>query len=303
MKKQANHLILTGIPRAGTSLACTLLNQLPNTVALVEPLPGTIMQQLNNSPTDCKLIDTFFQETRKSLLLTGRAHSTQVAGKVPDNTADSGFAGKLLDRLELYMPVAKDLPLQKLRTRRAHAARASVQIDKELTDDFLLCIKHPISFTTILATLTSAYPCYALIRNPLAVLASWNTVPFQVREGRAKFAEQRDAELKQQLARSNDRYTRQIILLSWFFTQFIKFLPAEQIIRYEDVVATGGSALQPITSRASHLNQSLENKNQSHLYDHQLMQQLAMQLLETESACWHFYCKEEVVALVEALEQ
>ena len=29
--------LLTGIPRAGTTLTCALLNELPNTIALAEP--------------------------------------------------------------------------------------------------------------------------------------------------------------------------------------------------------------------------------------------------------------------------
>lgn len=296
MREDIHNIILTGIPRSGTSLTCSLLNQLPNTIALVEPLPSETMRHFKNSHADYEMIDFFFKKTRRSLLLTGTAASNQVRGKVPDNTVNAGFLAWLPSKLRKEVLSERFFPFLR---RKSHASVALIKLEKELTDDFCLCIKHPISFTTILETLTRYYPCYALIRNPLAVLASWNTVPFNIRHGRAQFAEERDAELEQQLMQTEQRLERQLILLSWFFAKFIKLLPAEHVIRYEDIIASGGRALSVITPQAINLNLFLKNKNQNHLYDRRLMQELAEKLLKTDSACWHYYRQEEVEALVE----
>ncbi len=81
-----NNVILTGIPRSGTTLVCYLLNQLPNTIALHEPYnpfyaaaEGTPRSRLAED------IEQFFVTTRDSLLTTGTARSKHFKGKIPDN--------------------------------------------------------------------------------------------------------------------------------------------------------------------------------------------------------------------------
>jgi hypothetical protein len=45
-------------------------------------------------------------------------------------------------------------------------------VGKELRPDFQLIIKQPRLFTALLPTLAKQFPCYAVVRNPLSVMAS-----------------------------------------------------------------------------------------------------------------------------------
>jgi hypothetical protein len=118
-----------------------------------------------------------------------------------------------------------------------------------------------------------------------------------VQRGRAPAAEKFDPELTRELDRIKDNTQRQLHLLSWFFEKYHQLLPPDHVIRYEEMVATGGKILQVITPRAE-LSEPLENKNQNRLYDPATMRTLAERLLQSEGAYWRFYTRESVQALL-----
>ena len=59
--------LLTGIPRAGTSLCCRLAGQLPNTVALVEPIESKTFADTEDPLQGCALIARFMSRTRQRI--------------------------------------------------------------------------------------------------------------------------------------------------------------------------------------------------------------------------------------------
>lgn len=272
------NLILTGPERSGSTLICYLLNKLPETVALHEPMKIRKFYRLSGREEICREILHYFAKTRKTLLTTGYAISQHVEGLIPDNT----FAD---EKSETGLRACKD-------------EKGYVAVAKPLSDDFLLGIKHLGPFTAMLPDLISHLPCYALVRNPLAILASWNSVDLPMREGRHPAAERLDPDLARALARLTDRFDRQIHLLAWYFEKYAAVLPKSAVLRYENVIASHGRCLSAISSRAETLHESLVNKNQNDLYDARLMAMLAAKLLQSEAAFWEFYEKEEVEALL-----
>lgn len=78
-------IVLTGIPRSGTTLSCHLLNRLPPCVALLEPMQVPPLIQAPFLAGYLSLIADFFAEQRASLLRSGEAVSFAAAGQVPDN--------------------------------------------------------------------------------------------------------------------------------------------------------------------------------------------------------------------------
>jgi hypothetical protein len=56
--------------------------------------------------------------------------------------------------------------------RKPVLQKGEIAVDKESGPDFFLFIKHPALFTALLSTRVRRLPCYALVRNPLSVLAS-----------------------------------------------------------------------------------------------------------------------------------
>jgi len=159
-------------------------------------------------------------------------------------------------------------------------------------------VKHPAPFTALLNELVEHFPVYAIVRNPLAVLASWNSVSLPVNKGHVPVAEWFDPLLRRTLSRIPDRWARQLALLDWFFETYRRVLPETAILRYEDIVASGGRALSVIVPAAAELNVPLPNRNASPLYDVSLMCALGERLLKTDGAYWDFYSRESVERLI-----
>ena len=296
---QDRNIILTGLPRSGTTLTCHLLNKVPNTVALHEPINVFQWASLPYPFHEviCKDIDRFYGEMRRTLLDNGTAISGHVRGKVPDNPyGDFPALFSLLPKSSWWRRIAGRRVLRKPRH-----SRGFISFDKALSSDFLLCIKHNAGFTALLEPLSCHYPCVAIIRNPLSILASWNSIRFNIQTGRVPAAEMLDQALAQRLSEIDSRIDRQLLILSWFFEKFERVLPRDHVIRYEALVASGGQALAVITPHALELNEPLENKNKNKLYDRELMARLGEKLLKMDGPFWEFYSKESVEQLLNGL--
>jgi hypothetical protein len=289
-----NDIILTGIPRSGTTLTCHLLNKLPNTVALHEPLLWDHIRDPADHRTICDEVDRFFRQTRESCLASGTAITKHSGGLVPDNPMGDypGYArllrvvGKLISGRDTR--VAWGL-------RRPRVTRGTVCVGKPLSPNFQICIKHTGPFTALLPELLRRHPCYAVVRHPVSVLASWTSIDFPLRSGRFEEAERLQPELAHQLEAIPDSIDRQIHLLSWFYRSYLTLLPREKILRYEDIISTGGSALDAIIPAAADLAETLENKNKNKLYDRELMVRIAAHLKANEGPIWDLYPKESIL--------
>jgi len=276
LKSLAN-IIITGIPRSGTTLTCHLLNKLPNFIALHEPMkPRQYFELTVDSVVD--KIGCFFSEQRESILRDKNAKSRSVAGVVPDNHI--GNINKLTGKRENL--VDGDI----------------ISIDKPLTKNFSLAIKHPNMFTALLHILSIHFNCFSIIRNPLSVLLSWNSVDMNVSDGHVPAAEAFDRNLFNKLSSEKNKYVRQIIILDWCFTKYKENLNESQILRYEKIIETGGKALAVICDAAKQLNEPLKSRNSSLLYDNSTKTVLAELLLDYNGCYFDFYDKRDFLKLV-----
>ena len=104
-------VVLTGVPRSGTTLTCYLLNKLPDTVALHEPMQG--MNRGTNDPRELSLgVKQFFDDQRVSIRARGRALSRNIDGVVPDNPfsdepSETGARRQIDQKGEAYFLKAK----------------------------------------------------------------------------------------------------------------------------------------------------------------------------------------------------
>ncbi len=211
--------LLSGIPRSGSSLCCRLAGELPDTVALSEPINSSTFAGVATNGEASGRIEDFARQARASVLLEGRAPSIVVDGRVDDD-------------MVVTWPSESGL-------RERQARRGEIQLRKPLTPDFTLIIKHNALFAALLAELGRAFECVALVRNPVAVLASWQTVDLPVHGGRIPAGERFDEELQASLQKEPDLLRRQIRILNWFFASFQTHLSSDDIIRYEDLVSSG----------------------------------------------------------------
>ena len=273
--------MLTGLPRSGTTLACHLLNKLPDTVALSEAFTPRQAVKLRGREAVCDRLERFFDRMRRMILDEGAALSKQIGGEVPDNpfghTKDDTGSRKQL------------------------ASKGRIEISKDLTPDFLLIIKQPGLFTALLPGIANRFPVRAIIRNPLPVLASWNSLESGTQNVGFPLAEAYDEDFARRLGEEADDIGRQLCVMSWFFERYKRSLPRSSILRYEDIVDSGGGTLSAVTSSAKVLKEPLQSKNLNTLYDREQMLELGHRLLNREGALWYFYPRESVEDLLQSI--
>lgn len=294
-----NNVILTGIARSGTTLTCHLLNKVPDTIALHEPIPFPMSHSSASRKAICCRIGDFFCESRHSLNKYGTAMSKQCNGRIPDNPK-GGYPGVLSKLIAHLIPFKKK---GRFDLRKTRVTMGTIHFKKRLSDEYLLCIKHNAGFTVLLDDLTEYFPCFAVVRNPLSVLASWNGIDFPVRNGHSLAAERIDAVLRRKLSSISDRYERQLHILSWFFEKYDSALPRDHVIYYEDIIMSRGKALEKIFGAAGSFdedlkNMSLKSMNLNKLYNKDLMLKLGEKLLKTDGAFWKFYTRASVEQLM-----
>jgi len=151
----------------------------------------------------------------------------------------------------------------------------------------------------VLDGLVKHFRVYAVLRNPLSVMSSISS-DVNSRHGRFPAAERVDPELKDALDALSDPLDRLLHVLDWFYSRWHRHIPAENFIRYEDVVESGGSVLEKVTPHAASLSEPLESRNSNRLYDSDLVQRIGRKLLESDGAYWRSYSRESVEEVLNA---
>ena len=143
----------------------------------------------------------------------------------------------------------------------------------------------------------------AVVRNPLALLASWQTVDLPIHRGRIPGGEQIDRELRHALEQEAEVLRRQVVVLNWFFAKFQAHVPPQNVIRYEDLVASGGLALFRPLGHARARPVALENRNGNALYGKAAIDTLLEALLESGGMWTRFYRPADCTAVADRLRQ
>jgi len=273
------NVLITGIPRSGTTLVCSLLNKLPDIVALHEPMDVWDFSKCRDAAALADAIENFCAGARRSLREQGFAVSKHVGGEVRDNAAGDQVDGT--------------------GTRSRRTEHGKIFIDKPLSENFTLAIKHPLAFTALLEPLSQHFECFSVIRNPLATLASWNSLDWlKVKKGHAPVAEKLDVDLARKLAAESDAIERQIQILEWSYDRFRRFLSDHNVIKYEELIATRARELAKFFPAAADSDENLVSKNLNKFYDRALMTDLGRRLLRRDGSLWNFYSKGDVEKLL-----
>lgn len=275
--------LLSGVPRSGTSLCCRLAGDLPDVVALSEPIRYREYGGMEDPERAAARIRDFAEEARERIRSEGCAPSVQFEGRLDDNRTTSHLTEAGL--------------------RRLRGGWGEMAVAKPLTGGFGLLIKHNALFAALLPRLIESFACLALVRNPLPVLASWQTVAFPVHRGRVPAGEAFDPGLRQRLDAEPDVLRRQLIVLDWFFDRFEASLRPEAIIRYEDLVASGGLALFRRLGHPGAAPVTLESGNASRVYGGVNADGLLASLLEADGAWTRFYPSRDLEAAAERIRR
>lgn len=271
--------LLMGVPRSGTTLTCHLLNDVDDTVALHEPIPASTFDGVSGLDEAARRVSAYIEASRLQIRSDGTAPSKVQGGLLPANSLSSV------------------LPEDGLRQEVVEAGILSIR--KPLSDEYVLVVKHNALFASLLDRLKQAYPCFAIVRNPVAAMASWQTVDLPVNHGRIPMGERFDKDLQRRLDTLDDRLDRQVEVLRWFFDRFT-MLNSDAVIRYEDIIASNGACLGLIAGSVTN-TASLRNQNNSHLYENLDVLPILQRLLKTAATFAPFYNEQDLTELAEQL--
>jgi hypothetical protein len=267
-------VILTGIPRSGTTLSCKILLSVENQIALNEPIAGELFRK---GKPPLKVIQQCFSQYRKSLLKKGTAPARTKQGQITDNAYSKG---------------------QKKRERVLE--RTVVDFKKPLSADFTLILKHCAEFTLILEELQDNYECFAMVRNPLAVLASWNSVNVPVSRGKVAKSQIFKPQFHRQIEQIGPLFEKQLFILNWYFRQY-EILAPENVIKYERVISSQGEALNTISGKETHSPDTLYDQNQNSIYDRTVLYKYLDLLRNSEREFSPYYSIEEIEELAQKM--
>ena len=278
-------ILLTGIPRSGTTLCCSLLNRLPDVLALVEPLDMSTLRAADSDEDRVRVISSYLAKVRLDVQTKGEAPRQILTGE-GTNTFSSQPTGK---------------------RSTAIIGSETVKLASAFSDGFTLVIKHPNLFVALLPVISRQFECFAMVRNPLAILASWNSLDHPLADGHAPMAEAFDNDLRLRLNEITNSSKRQVSLLDWYFSRFLEVLEPRRLLRYEDLIATQGRSLAVIVQAAHGLPnlvaKGLESRNNNVLYStpQSISRSADLLLADQTHSCWHLYGRQDVVKLQEAL--
>lgn len=260
-------IVLTGIPRGGTTLACRLLGETADTLALFEPMSVTALP--TSADAAAAEVVRYFDQVRQRALSEGRVPSKHRGGRVPDNPYGERASGS--------------------GARPWLVEQGDIAVGKPLSAGFRLVIKHNAAFTALLPALCQRCTVVGIVRNPLAVLASWRSVDLPVTRGRLPAGERLDPALAEALAAQPDCLRRQILILDWFFSRLLHWVAPERLLRYEDVVATGGACLRQAIGAPAEATTALRSRNVNAQYDRASVDELVLGLHRYAGASLHCY--------------
>ncbi len=141
----SNELIITGIPRSGTSYLCSMLNRARNTVVINEP--EEIFRILRNDSNTA--LSSYYEYIRKRINNGQPVVNKLVNGKFIEDT-------NVLDARSAYTP----------------------HVD---TTDFILGTKNTLVYLNTLKRIINSLPeavIVACVRHPCDTIASWSKVSF-----------------------------------------------------------------------------------------------------------------------------
>jgi hypothetical protein len=104
-----NTILLTGIPRSGTTLTCALLNEIEDCLALPEPIRLELHGDRMRAVAE---IEDFLRTTRKHAIAGGAVMTKHRGGRIIDNfAAPPGWGGGLRPVLVEHGAIVPDRPL------------------------------------------------------------------------------------------------------------------------------------------------------------------------------------------------
>jgi hypothetical protein len=209
------NLIITGIPRSGTTLAAAIVDQSPDALCLSEP--DHHVDLMNGAATAAEFVRQLcldFDAIRRTILAGGFV----LDRRCPDGTPVTNyFTSNMLDGRRKPAFVIRGI------TRPA------------LSPDFVLGVKHNALYSAVLPEIVQSgcFRVVAIIRDPVAVLKSWRSLDLPISRGRLPAGERFWPELHALGRADLDLTDKQIRICDLLLGRFEHFADRIVVVPYE----------------------------------------------------------------------
>jgi hypothetical protein len=259
--------LITGIPRSGTTLITSLIAENQDAVVFSEP----------------EWLKLIRQSSKNSLEFTSQLLN---------------YISKLRIDIKLHKPIQLKInpTTQKLPTnyyKRDKSGNVVTLKDEEkiiLENKFAqhpFYIKSNAQFTACLHDLINSneFKIYCIIRNPISCIMSWRSLNIPVSQGNMKIAEKYSQSFSDFVSGSKDLLHKQVLIIDWFYREFMKHSDSVEIIKYEELLKDTHSIIGRITANSSPNIIKLASGNKSQHYDHSERQRIRVYLTKY---CHHY---------------
>jgi hypothetical protein len=212
-------LIITGIPRSGTSLATAIIDRAPDAFCLSEPVHHLALMRAACDATDfVTRLGQEFSAVRNTILRGGAVLDWRHAdGSAVTNHFADAELGRRREPMGSWGGISRP----------------------GLSRNFTLGVKHNALYTAALPEIVrrGRFRVVAIVRDPVAVLMSWRTLDVPVSAGRLPAAERFWPEMAILTRSDMDLVEKQIRIVDLFCCRFAECADALAIVPYEMFVA------------------------------------------------------------------
>jgi len=212
-------LIITGLPRSGTTLAAAIIDQAPDSLCLSEPDGHADLMNQAASPGDFVIsLCQEFKAVRRTVLGGGSVLDRRRADGAP---ITNYFSDPLPDG------------------QRETVFTIPGVTRSGLSADFVLGVKHNALYTAVLPEIVQSgrFRTIAIVRDPVPVLMSWRTLDLPISRGRLPAGERFWPELAALGGADIDLTEKQIRICDLLLRRFAQLAGRIAVIPYEVFVA------------------------------------------------------------------
>ncbi len=244
------NILITGIPRSGTTLLAALIDGMPDAVALNEPrwqYDWAMKNRANSAADDFARWLVGDHAVIRQRLLQGIP--------IPERRTQTGEASTNYYRPDPERPdIGKSIELVPF-TRHG------------LSPDFTLAVKHNGLYLGALKQIveTGAFRVIAIVRHPVGVICSWNAIPIQLREGRMPGAVVYWQQMAALTTMPMDILEKQVHMYDLICHRLHSLREHIDILRYEDLIENP-ALLTALTGKAPAIAEGMIKKRDTAFY-------------------------------------
>jgi Sulfotransferase family len=214
-------IVVTGIPRGGTTLLGSLISNLENSYCISEPM--AVEEQLHLSTTPEEFLGqtrAYFSEQRARILATGKA----VNRIAKDGRPVTNYFRRIGKRAMVNEYVEAQEPV----------------IVRD--ENFTLAVKHNAHFLSILPHLCNApdISVIGILRHPIPTILSWRSLDLPISKGRLPSGEKFWLELFEVANSYLEVLVKQVMIYELIATRLLAFRERFHLLFYESLVNDPG---------------------------------------------------------------